>query len=284
MSYPNNLLKKSANSGFKPQIGTVVETLLPFHAGFGGLENPQAARVFVEQMPECGFALVQRGMQKRIAVGSQYDLAGVSGRDALYTFYIYRCAVDDRESLVLKMHGGDDVLNDMVASFVVFQNRSLAEMVLADIGNALGCIGGFHRFGVLIQLSVYETLAVTNHPYFTAAGAVDGGTAREPLFRMTEDEVCVIVPGCVDGGKGCCDAFTEILAGGIGGKTLNARCGEHHRIPTVFYSRKDASVGFAGAAVDNRQMMGCDDYPVLARLRGLLSDELLFENFHHRVF
>ena len=156
--------------------------------------------------------------------------------------------------------------------------------MLAEIGNALCGIGGFHRLGVIIKLTVYETLTIANHPYFTSACAIDGSAACEALFRMFENEVWTIMMGFIDSGKRCSNTLAEFFTSDFFWKILDVfRC-ENHRIPTVSYPWKDTSIGFAGAAVDNRQMMCCDDYRVLARLLALLAYKLLFENFHHKVF
>ena len=135
-----------------------------------------------------------------------------------------------------------------------------------------------------MERPVYETLAVADHPYFTSAYAVDSSTACETFFRMFENEVRAIVMGFIGGGKRCGNTLAEFLTSGFGWKILDALCCQQHREPTVSYPWKDTSVGFAGATVDNRQMMIGDDYRVLARLLALLSDKLLFENFHYTVF
>jgi hypothetical protein len=83
----------------------------------------------------------------------------------------------------------------------VFQDRRLVEMMFTYIGNALCGIGGFHRLGVIIELTINETLAIANHPYFTSACAIDGSAACEALFRMFENEVWTIMMGFIDSGK-----------------------------------------------------------------------------------
>ena len=238
----------------------------------------------MEQVLKCGFTLSQSGMQEWISICGKDYLMCIPGGNVLYTFYIYRSAVDDREGLVLKVHGGDDVVNDVIASFIVFANGRLAEPVFTNISNPLGSVGGFHWFGILVEFTVNETLAVANHPYFPMVDAIYGGTACEPFLRVFGDVVFTLVMGFIDGGKCCRDALAEILTCCFGWKILNALRCKHHRIPTVSYPWLNASVGFAGAAVDYRQMMSCNDYCVLACLLVLLSDKLLFENFHHIVF
>ena len=209
---------------------------------------------------------------------------GILSRNTPDSLYKNRCAVNDRKSFVLQVHRSDYIIDDMVAAFIVLTNGRLAEMVLANIGNSFGCIGAFHRLGVIVEYTVYETLAIANHPYFTSADAKDGSTACETFFRMFEDDVIRIMMGLIGSGKQLSNTLAEFPASGLGRKTLYALSCEQHRQPTVSYPWKDASVGFAGAAIYNRQMMGCDDYPVLACLLALLSYKLLFENFHYKVF
>ena len=45
---------------------------------------------------------------------------GILSRNPLYTSYIYWCTVNDGKGLILKAHGSDDVIDDVVASLIVF--------------------------------------------------------------------------------------------------------------------------------------------------------------------
>ena len=87
-------------SDVETQIGAVVITYLTLHTCLCGLEDFQATRVFLEQVLKCGFTLSQSGMQEWISICGKDYLMCIPGGNVLYTFYIYRSAVDDREGLV----------------------------------------------------------------------------------------------------------------------------------------------------------------------------------------
>ena len=56
--------------------------------------------------------------------------------------------------------------------------------VLLELLGTLGGIDSLLRFGILQELTVQQTLAVTDHPYLSLQAAVDDGGAGESLLRV----------------------------------------------------------------------------------------------------
>ncbi len=221
----------------------------------------------------------ERGQKEGIAVGGEHDFPGLEVEcDDTHVLLWYGESVDDSVGFVLLLHGFEHVWNDGVACGVVMEEMFSGQTAAADdVGTLLGKFL-FVGLGIVIVLSANETVAVANHPYFAVETAIDDGGCGETLLWMEGKslDIATAVVTC----DGRSDAIAELVTGESSLGMAYIAADKLHAVASVGAEEAEAAVGLRCGAVDDGNIVACDDDAILAFLCRTLGDNALFDDFH----
>lgn len=266
-------------SDAEADVGAVVEGVVAGEEGFRGLEGSDIEWVVAALLLEALLGFGECGQEEGIAIGGKYDFPGleVEGDDA-HALLRYRKSVDDGIGFVLLLHGFEHVWNDGVAGGVVMEEMFSGQTAAADdVGTLLGKFL-FVGLGIVIVLSTDETVAVANHPYFAVKTAIYYGRSGEALLRMEGKslDIATTVVTC----DGRSDAIAELVTGESALGMAYIAADKLHAVASVGAEEAEAAVGLRCGAVDDGNIVACDDDAILAFLCRTLGDNALFDDFH----
>ena len=284
-----HFLRYGQISSLKSYKSSVVEGIKARHEAFCSLEIADIQRVVLFLLSEAGLTFGKGGAEEGVAVGGEHNLPGteVEGDDG-HLLLGYGETVDDGIGDVLVAHllqhpGDDGAAGDVVGQYL-FGSHTFVEQ-LPDSRGALFGQRLLVGLRILVKLTTDEALAVAHEPHLAANTAEDGCRGGESLLGMlaqtADDGLLVGLPeGDVALAYRCADTHAELVAGVVLGHVANEVGNDAHGVAAVRHAAAVVAGSLRRGAVDDGNEVVSDDDSVLAFLRGIFRDEVLFDYCH----
>mgnify|MGYP007069839887 CR=1 FL=1 len=194
--------------------------------------------------------------------------------------------VEYREQNVLVSARFDNRIHNLVASCIVglkvLDAMPVAECVLNVVGTLLG-IEFFLWFRIAKQFTIYQTLAIANHPNLLSPLAIDDATGGSALLRMAPKLLEVEAIGYVGGMNRIGYSFTKSITGDVCRHVGDGILDDMHATLSVRHRWIDANGRFTGASVDDSHETAICEDAVLVGFLAFFPYGCLFDDGHKRA-